>query len=97
MALGEAKPPVPVCIEVDEAQEKDRIVEILERVYGKWPGPIIFVVNTRMIKQAPKYNALDKCLEDYRVPPPDMRKMFSLTQDMHIHYDPYKTGLISAV
>ena len=73
MALKtETKPLVPVCIEVEEAQERDRIVEILEHIYGKWPGHVIFIVNTRMIKEALKYNMLDKCLEDYHVPPPDM-------------------------
>src|SRR3981081_428296 len=43
-ALGDyEKWTIPLCIAVEEAQQKDRVVERLERQCGGWPTPIIFV------------------------------------------------------
>src|SRR4030081_2815682 len=89
---GHQRLPMPTCITVKEKQQMDRVIERMERVYGRWPGAFIFMVDERMIKEAPKYNPPGKVLEDYRLQPPTMHSLFDMTSNIQAQYDELKTG-----
>src|SRR3981081_4019788 len=84
--------PFPIWVQVDEAQQKDRLVEKFERIYGRWPGPVLFVVNEKMIREAPTFQTTDKCFEDYRLQVPDKTRFFAMTRHIHSQYDKFDNG-----
>src|SRR3981081_2894469 len=84
--------PCPILVQVDKAQQKDRLIEKFERIYGRWPGPVLFVVNEKMIRDTPTFQQSGKGFEDYRLQVLDKTRFFAMTHHIHVQYDKFDKG-----
>ena len=68
--------PIPLPIAVASSQEKTRLIVRIERIYGKWPGPFIFVEDQTR-GQTPTLTEEEEPLEDSRpASPSNIRELY---------------------